>query len=1045
MPYGLYHKAKVPFGYSTFDWSTSLDILWVLTAGILVFTMQAGFLCLESGFVRSKNSINVAAKNIADFTVSSAIFWAVGFGIMFGDSGVGLFGTTDFFFGEDASPIAIASFLFQMMFCGTAATLVSGAVAERMKFNGYLIVTVTITLFIYPVCGHWAWAGVINPTSAGWLERIGFVDFAGSTIVHSVGGWVALAAILVLGPRLGRFANGDRTIPGSNIPMAVLGCMLIWFGWFGFNGGSTLAWTDDIPKILLNTCLAACWGGIAAGAIRLLRHNYVDVQQIVNGVLGGLVAITANCDSVTTAEAALIGIVGGTLVHYGDILLNRLKIDDSVGVIPVHLFAGIWGTLAVALFGDTALLETGLTSLQQLWVQSIGIVAVGSYSFSVAFVLLKTIDKYVPLRAHPDDERAGLNVAEHRVSTEVFDLLQDMQNQQQNADFSTPVAVEPFTEVGQIAQQYNRVIDRVNDEIRQRDEAFLAFRQSEYRNGAILNAAMDCIVSIRADGEIIEFNPAAEQCFGISKRYVVGKNFFFLYFNESLRPMALKSLDQGFMLSEGLILKRTNVTELDRSSGESFPAEIVVTRTTYVDSARAEYTLHIRDITQQVKLQKRLRFLAYHDNLTGLANRNYFVETLKQRIAFHQTSPGAVLLMFIDLDNFKKINDNLGHKTGDLLLCEVAARLSAALAPDGIVGRWGGDEFVILLSGEVDLDAARKIATNILQQMRAPIQVKNQSLTILCSIGVAFADKGLISADRLLQQADLAMYKAKQAGRNTYRAFSPELETLANQRFQLEVAIPDAIVSNQFVLHYQPKLTCASNTVIGFEALLRWQHPVHGLLEPDRFIPIIEESALMTQVEQWVIETAIKQLAQWRASGIAVKPIAINISGHHLYSNRLASFVKAVLEKHQISGDMLEFEITESVLVDHTDGSSAALNAIKNLNIKLAIDDFGTGYSSLSYLKRFPVDVLKVDRAFISECTFNPEDSAICAAIINVAKSIGLETVAEGVESEAQLSFLKQLDCTAYQGFLFSKALLPDDAIKLLTEPPTSPPNQNDA
>lgn len=985
--------------------------------------MQAGFLCLESGLVRTKNSISVATKNITDFTISSAIFWIAGFAMMFGDSYGGLIGTSNFFFGEDASPLLIATFLFQMMFCGTTATVVSGAVAERMTFKGYLIVTVTITLVIYPIIGHWVWGGIINGEASGWLEKIGFVDFAGSTVVHSVGGWVALSAILIIGPRIGRFGEGGKPIPGSNLPLAVLGCLLIWFGWFGFNGGSTLGWTDAVPGILLNTCLAAFWGGIAALAARFLSKGYMDVQQIVNGVLAGLVAITANCHAVTPKEAILIGAVGGIIVHLGTNWLEKLQIDDSIGVIPVHLFAGIWGTLAVAIFADSQTLGNGLSQWQQFQTQLIGITVIGAYSFILSYLILRFINSLYPFRVSPDAERMGLNIAEHHVSTEVYDLLSAMHIQQEKADFSSTVPVEPFTEVGQIAQQYNRVIRKVEKEIKQRDEAFSAFRQSEYRNGAILNTAMDCIISINHRGEILEFNPAAEQCFGSRKHRVRGKVFFDLYLGKESRYLALQSLSQGFTLSEGLVLKRTNVTQLRRASGEAFTAEVVITLTTNSGDPRKEYTLHIRDITQQIKLQDRLKFLAYNDSLTGLSNRSYFVENIKKRIAFHQTTAGSVVLMFIDLDRFKKINDTMGHSAGDELLIQVAANLKSVIRSVDLVGRWGGDEFVLVMSGNITIESAITRAEIVLKNMQQPFVINGQTLNIFSSIGIAISEQGKISADRLLQHADLAMYKAKQAGRNNYQIFSEDMEAAAHYQFQLEFSIPIAISSKQLFLHYQPKVFTDSAEIIGFEALLRWDHPEQGKISPGDFIPIIEESNLIIQVGEWVIEEALRQMSEWRTQGLNILPVAVNISGRHLYSPTLAPFVKSMLEKYMISGELLELEITEGVLVGNTDDIIEALSSLKALDIKLSIDDFGTGYSSLSYLKRFPIDVLKIDRAFVSECAFNNEDAAICAAIIALAKSIGVQTVAEGVENEGQLNFIKQEGCDACQGYFFSRPL----------------------
>lgn len=1000
-----------------------MDILWILSAAMLVFVMQAGFLCLESGLVRSKNSINVAAKNISDFTISSLIFWSVGFAIMFGDSQYGIFGSSYFFFGDGASPLLIATFLFQMMFCGTAATLVSGAVAERMTYMGYILVTVIITLLIYPLVGHWAWAGIIQGEATGWLELIGFVDFAGSTVVHSVGGWVALAAVLVIGPRIGRFDGNKNNIPGSNLPMAILGGMLIWFGWFGFNGGSTLGWTEDVPAILLHTCLAAFWGGVTATVLKYVVDGYIDVAHILNGVLGGLVAITAGCHAVSVIDAVVIGLVAGVIVFYGDRWLNKKQIDDAIGVIPVHLFAGIWGTLSVAIFGDIEILGTGLTQFEQLKSQAIGIVSIGSYSFFTSYVLLRLLNQYYPLRIGKKNELLGLNVAEHRVTTEVFDLLSAMDYQQKEADFSVRVPVEPFTEVGQIAEQYNHVIDKVNKEMVERDQAFAAFKQSEYRKGAILDAAMDCIISINTKGEIQNFNPAAEKCFGVGLKQIKNREFFMLFTTDAYREMGVKSLAQHFTLSEGLLLKRQNNIDLTRYGGETFPAEIVVTQTSDASAKNIEFTLHVRDITQQTKLQNRLKLLAYNDPLTGLYNRTFFMENLEQRIAFHESNTGSVILMFLDLDQFKKINDTLGHKAGDAVLTEVAKRLKRVTREEDLVVRWGGDEFIVVLSGNLANQNAIEKAEKILSVMRQPISLAEKELIVLTSIGIALSPNGRIDSDRLLQHADLAMYQAKEAGRNTYRIFTEEMEQTANQHFQYETALPKAMKEDELFLHFQPKVVCATNEIVGFEALLRWQHPELGLIPPAEFIPIIEKSELIIDVGEWVLTQTIKQLVEWRAQGLPLWPVAVNISGRHLHDPSLVKLIKQLTQTHDIPASLLQIEITEGVLTGDTEQSMLAMRALKKTNIKLAIDDFGTGYSSLSYLKKFPIDILKIDRAFINECDANSDDAAICLAIITLAKSLGLQIVAEGVETEQQLAYLNQHDCDQYQGYYFSRPL----------------------
>lgn len=328
------------------------DIAWLVVSASMVFLMQPGFLCLESGLTRSKNSINVAIKNVADFGISVVLFWGIGFGLMFGVSHSGFLGTTNFFVSFDgALPSLAAFFLFQAMFCGTATTIVSGAVAERMRFSGYLMVAVLLSGFIYPLFGHWAWGGVFTGKE-GWLEQIGFVDFAGSTVVHSVGGWVALAAAIVIGPRRGRFdADGTpRRFGRQNIPMASLGVLLLWIGWFGFNGGSTFEMSARVPVIITNTVLGGASGMVTALVVAWWFRGRPDADAVLNGSLAGLVSVTASCHVINGPSAIVIGGVGGIVMLLTAWLLVRLQIDDVVGAIPVHAGAGVWGTLAVALF-----------------------------------------------------------------------------------------------------------------------------------------------------------------------------------------------------------------------------------------------------------------------------------------------------------------------------------------------------------------------------------------------------------------------------------------------------------------------------------------------------------------------------------------------------------------------------------------------------------------------------------------------------------------------------------------------------------------------
>ena len=388
---------------------TNLDYVWTLVAAALVFLMQAGFALLETGLTRAKNAANIIMKNVMDAAAGSLVFFLVGFGLMFGPSLGGWVGTSGFGLlgleGQDMSWV-YTFFFFQAVFAATATTIVSGAVAERVNFAAYLVVSIVISGLIYPVFGSWAWGGLLN--GGGWLEGLGFLDFAGSTVVHSVGAWAALAGALVVGPRAGKYdADGKPvTIPGHSIPLAALGVFILWFGWFGFNAGSTTAGTPAIGLIAANTFLAAGAGAVAAMTVTWVRGGMPDVGMTLNGVLAGLVGITAGCDAVLPIGAIGIGIVAGVIVVYAALWLETF-VDDPVSAVAVHGFCGAWGTLAVAIFAADGF------SLAQLGVQAIGVAAAFLWTFPIAFVLFKVLQATMGLRIDGDAETGGLDLHEH--------------------------------------------------------------------------------------------------------------------------------------------------------------------------------------------------------------------------------------------------------------------------------------------------------------------------------------------------------------------------------------------------------------------------------------------------------------------------------------------------------------------------------------------------------------------------------------------------------------------------------------------------------
>ena len=416
-----------------------VDFLWTIVAAILVFWMQAGFAMVEAGFTRAKNAVNILMKNLMDFSFATLIFWAFGFALMFGVSN-GIFGTTGFFLsGYETEPWSYAFLLFQTVFAGTAATIVSGAMAERIKFRAYLVYTLVITGLIYPVFGSWAWGGLF--AGGGWLEAPegglldsmglpGFIDFAGSTVVHSVGGWAALAGCLVVGPRVGKYSPNGRVTPilGHNMPFAALGVFILWMGWFGFNAGSTTGVTGGgdaiyggagkaFALIAVNTNLAAAAGAVAAMFISWWREGKSDVGITLNGALAGLVGITAPCASVTPLSAVIIGLVAGCLVYASVLFFDRKHIDDPVGAISVHGVCGAWGTLAAGIFYVEGF------SMAQVVTQLIGILAAFAWTFSMALVLFTAVDKLLKLRVSPEEELEGLDLVCHGANAYPADMV----------------------------------------------------------------------------------------------------------------------------------------------------------------------------------------------------------------------------------------------------------------------------------------------------------------------------------------------------------------------------------------------------------------------------------------------------------------------------------------------------------------------------------------------------------------------------------------------------------------------------------------------
>ncbi|CAN5493676.1 hypothetical protein BH11PSE11_BH11PSE11_30310 [soil metagenome] len=433
----------------------------------------------------------------------------------------------------------------------------------------------------------------------------------------------------------------------------------------------------------------------------------------------------------------------------------------------------------------------------------------------------------------------------------------------------------------------------------------------------------------------------------------------------------------------------------------------------------------VQDITERKHAEEHIRRLGHFDSLTGLPNRTLLADRFNHDLSMAQRNSGNLALLFIDLDHFKNVNDSLGHRIGDALLMEVAKRMKAVVREEDTISRQGGDEFVIVLPG-IAADGAAHAAEKLLLTASQPYSIEGHELNITPSIGIAIYPTDGADFDALAQRADAAMYRAKSAGRNSFRFFTAEMQARSARIMQLEGALRRALERDQLRLHYQPQISLDDGRIIGAEALLRWQHPELGMISPAEFIPIAEDSGLIVPIGEWVLRTAVRQCKAWLDAGVGPLTISVNLSAVQFRHPRLTELIIEILDEHQLPPYLLELELTEGVAMDDPLGAIAVMDALDANGIRMSIDDFGTGYSSLSYLKRFKVYKLKIDQSFVRDIAADPDDRAIVGAVISLAGSLGLRTIAEGVETEEQLTFLREKGCGEVQGYYFSRPLPAD-------------------
>ncbi|BAN34069.1 response regulator receiver modulated diguanylate cyclase/phosphodiesterase with PAS/PAC sensor(S) [Sulfuricella denitrificans skB26] len=547
---------------------------------------------------------------------------------------------------------------------------------------------------------------------------------------------------------------------------------------------------------------------------------------------------------------------------------------------------------------------------------------------------------------------------------------------------------------------------------RKRTEARLRLAAHVFEYGGEAILITDC------DNCIVEVNPAFTRLTGYTSEEICGQNPKILSAGhataEEYQRMWHAIREQGFW--QGEMWDR-------RKNGEIYPKLLTIS---VVRNAQGEIDFHIgsfTDLSEQKAVEEKIRYVAHHDALTGLPNRLHLQISLEQVIATAKRENQEVALMFIDLDRFKIINDTLGHNIGDCLLVEVAQRLRECVRESDLLARLGGDEFVLALAGDDVVNAAAQVAEKILGNLSQTYHIGGQVLHSSTSIGISLYPHDGDNIETLMKNADASMYHAKAMGRNNFQFFSPEMNRFSNERLLLENSLHRALAQGEFTVHYQPQADIASGRLVGAEALIRWHHPERGMVSPLQFIPLAEENGMILPIGTWVLREVCRQIKVWREVGLTDLRFAVNLSPRQFHQENLVGNIIDILREFDVPASALELEITEGSVMENPDAAVSLLNQLNQHGLSIAIDDFGTGYSSLGYLKRFPVSKLKIDRSFVMDIPGDPDDSAIAIAVIQLARSLGLKTVAEGVETTVQRQFLSDQGCDMLQGYWYSKPL----------------------
>ena len=556
-------------------------------------------------------------------------------------------------------------------------------------------------------------------------------------------------------------------------------------------------------------------------------------------------------------------------------------------------------------------------------------------------------------------------------------------------------------------------------------EANQSLRTSERRFRSVIEAASDAIIVIADDGTIESWNPSALDVFGYPANQFGARTFFSLFaLTEEFRSVGVLS----DWLKENAVCSTGKSFEILSAAGPRGSFHCELTLSSWQSDDGAHWAAMVRDATSRKALEHELVHQAFHDSLTGLANRSLFRDRVGHAMVRLARNPGFIGVLFCDLDDFKRINDTLGHSAGDELLVNVAQRLESCVRSNDTAARLGGDEFAVLVEDAADPKVAVQVAERILASLTKPFRLEGREISISVSIGIDLAVSSHMTADEVLRNADMAMYSAKRSGKNRYSMFENSMHSTLVNRLHMEADLRHAVANGEITVHYQPILRLPDMKLRGFEALARWIHPTHGSVPPSDFIPLAEDLGLIDDIGRQVLRSACRDLRAWqREFSLPDLVVSVNLSSHQLAHDGLDKIVEFELSSADLSPGSLVLEITESVIVEDPQAAATRLTLIADLGVKIAIDDFGTGYSSLSYLRELPIHIVKVDRSFIRHLGDSERGTAIVDAIVTMSHSLGMETVAEGIETEMQADHVTRSGCNYAQGFLFARPLCASD------------------